>query len=102
MTKHRPHHPHHPHHPHLAMDGAASSAYWNPPVPEDIDYEYLHDALGNQDIAKTVFRMLQRCPTEVAAVATLVLRVFKEIKNLEMQISDLQNELKSVKQGEEN
>mgnify|MGYP001592275128 CR=1 FL=1 len=90
------HHPHHhpppPHHhpppppPHEGWDGPPPPppphhwGHWQPPLPTERDLELLNQLLGNSDEARSVFRLLQSCPPEVAAIGCLVLRVFERIE----------------------
>jgi hypothetical protein len=94
MKQHHPHHhhpppphhhrPHHPPHHHEGSNGHPPPpphlGHWQPPLPTERDLALLEQLLGNPDEARSVFRLLQSCPPEVAAIGCLVLRVYERIE----------------------
>ena len=86
-----PHHSgpphHHPHHPppsphHSGVDR------WNPPLPDGTDQVLLNDMFSEEpEKANSVYRLFQHCPSEIAAIASLVLRLGERIEALRIELN---------------
>jgi len=58
--------------------------HWELPFPNEKDLDLLMVLLKDEDLSKSVYRILTSCPPEIAAIAGLLLRIYEH--NLEQKI----------------
>jgi len=67
-----------PHHSHESP--LYGSIHYQPPFPTVKDLEILEELLGSADEARAMSRILTSCPPEIAALASLNLRLFNRMQ----------------------
>lgn len=50
---------------------------WELPFPNENDLDLLTELLHDEDLGKSVYRILTSCPPEIAAIAGLLLRIYE-------------------------
>lgn len=85
----KPHHhvPHHHRHNDRPNNGGRNQ--WSPPLPTDTDEKIMLTMFKDEDLARSVYRILSTCPPEVAAAACIGLRAFNESHTLRLELEQM-------------